>query len=148
MFRSEPLCVLCLSLGVGVVFGSECAPKYHYGRDDYDYSTREVVLSARGDSVSGWTDFSIGEVYRNTRLLHIDHGLALRKAHDSGGYRWCPKERDAFANDTENLVITYWRLNLEKGSDGPEDWLTDTDQELSDSRVCRYLRKFISVKVR
>ena len=128
--------------------GIRCCPKYNYDPDDYTYTVRKQILNARGSAFTGWTDFYTGTVYRNSAVLHIDHVVSRKEAHDTGGYGWCSNVRETFADDLENIVITHQDVNLEKSSDGPEDWLTTTDQIIPDYRACEYLRKFVQVKVR
>ena len=132
----------------GTSSGIGCSPKYKYDRDDYTYTVRKQILNTRKSASSGWTDFYTGAAYRDSSVLQIDHVVSLKEAHDTGGYSWCPDARETFADDPDNLVITHRKVNLEKSGDGPEDWLTTTDQTIPVTRACEYLRKFVQVKVR
>ena len=74
--------------------------------------------------------------------------VARKDAHNAGGYYWCDDQRTEFADDKDNLVITHKDVNLEKSAHGPADWLTDTDYDIPDERVCAYLLKYLETKNR
>lgn len=60
-----------------------------------------MVLDAKGcEVVSGlWFDPYIGEIFTDQGLLEVDHVIALAEVHRSGGDRWTPEQREAYAND-------------------------------------------------
>lgn len=126
---------------------SGCSPTWDYDPDNWTYSVRDQVLNARGDATKGWTDYYTGIRYWNPNQLHIDHVVSRKEAHDTGGYYWCAESREIFSDDLVNLVVTHKDVNLEKGSKGPEDWLTTTSRDLTDERVCNYLTKYLVTKL-
>jgi len=91
-----------------------------------------------------WTDAYTGEVFTDPSLLDVDHVIALRDAHDSGGYTWDPASRQAFANnldDPTHLRAVGASANRSKGSRGPDEWLPP----LAEFR-CQYVREWIGLK--
>ena len=121
---------------------------WRYDRKDYPYDSRDKVLESRRNHLGRWKDFYNGKHIDDPSLIQIDHVISLREAHNSGGYSWCPHDRDDFADDLDNLVITHKDINREKSSYGPEDWLPKTKHEIQDDKICGYLRKFVVMKIR
>lgn len=74
----------------------------------------------------------------------IDHLVPLAEAHDSGGYAWDKKRKEAFANDVAyagSLVAVSASSNRSKGDKDPAEWLPSLG-------VCRYVTEWVSVKYR
>ena len=74
--------------------------------------------------VSGrWRDPYTGSVFTDASQLDIDHVVALKDAHESGGHAWSKTQKKAFANDPYNMVPVSSSANRSKGSKGPDEWL-------------------------
>ena len=55
--------------------------------------------------------------------VEIDHVFPLSAAWDLGAHRWSRAEREAFANDPRNLVVTSRAANQEKSDQLPAAWM-------------------------
>lgn len=92
-----------------------------------------------------WTDPYTGSVIVDPGLLDIDHVVALRDAHDSGGHAWDAEKKRAFANDlTEaHLIAVHRSANRSKGSKGPDEWLPPNPEYR-----CAYVEAWLEIKRR
>jgi len=75
--------------------------------------------------------------------LDIDHVVALHEAHELGGFRWSPEQKNAYFNDLENpdhLVAVVASANRSKGSRPPSEWLP-----FGEEQRCAYLKARLSV---
>ena len=132
---------------------------WHYGSDaDQDCrNTRHEVLAAETtappefDSVrqcqvtaGQWTDPWTGATYTDPALVHIDHHVPLKNAHDTGGHGWTDDVKAAFANDLDldaALNAVAGGTNLAKGARGPDQW-----QPENTAYHCGYAQDWIAVK--
>ncbi|MCO7227564.1 YHYH domain-containing protein [Pleionea sp. CnH1-48] len=87
-----------------------------------------------------WLDPFSGKTFTKASDLDIDHLVPLMWAHNHGGYAWTRKQRRAFANDHENLLVVWDKLNSEKGAAGPDAWLPPRK-----TYHCEYVKKFDEV---
>lgn len=101
------------------------------------YKTERNCKVALGE----WKDPYSTSVITNPTYVDIDHVVALRDAHVSGGWRWTPEQKKAFANDLGQLTVSSRSTNRSKGHRGPDEWLPP----LSEFR-CEYIDIWISVK--
>ncbi len=62
-----------------------------------------------------WTCLYTGRVITDPRRLDIDHIVALKEAHNFGGFAWDKDKREQIANDPENLLAVYRSSNRAKG---------------------------------
>ena len=60
--------------------------------------------------------------------IDIDHIIPLKWAHGHGGDRWSSARKQAFANDPENLLATYYSANRSKGAKGPDQWMPEINR--------------------
>ena len=93
-----------------------------------------------------WTCPYTGRVVTNPAELDIDHVVPLENANASGGWRWTPRRKQAFANDLEHpeaLVAVVASANRQKGSKGPEAWLPP-----SAAFRCQYVADWVAIKER
>lgn len=116
-------------------------------------NTRQEILHSRSDTpvkfnkkgctvVSGrWKDYYYPEVHTSSREVDIDHLIPLKHAHDIGGDKWPLELKEKFANDPENLVITYKKYNRIKGAKRIDQWLP-VHQEYA----CKYIHHWIKIK--
>jgi hypothetical protein len=110
-----------------------------YDADKDCQDTRQEVLIAESETpvtfederecrvTSGrWTDPYTGNVFTNPSDLDIDHVVALKEAHDAGGWEWDRDRKRAYSNNLDNpdqLIAVSASANRSKGSRGPEEWL-------------------------
>lgn len=109
-------------------------------------SSEPVVLDDRGCRVESgvWVDPYTAKTFTDPSLLDVDHVVALRDAHDSGGDIWTPELRKMFANDMADpaaLRAVYRSANRSKGSRGPDRWLPTN----ADFR-CQYIEEYMAIK--
>ena len=92
----------------------------HYRHPD---GVEDAVIAALGDKLY---EAYTGVYYDHVRDIQVDHIVAKREAHDSGGCAWAPSARRAFARDIENLALATSRLDLgvKAGRDAAE-WLPE-----------------------
>jgi len=60
--------------------------------------------------------------------IDIDHIIPLKWAHGHGGDRWSSGRKQAFANDPDNLLATYYSENRSKGAKGPDQWMPEINR--------------------
>jgi hypothetical protein len=93
-----------------------------------------------------WKDPYTGTTITEPTLLDVDHVVALRDAHDSGGHAWGAARRQEFANDLEDprtLRAVARGANRSKGSRGPDQWLP-----INEAFRCQYIAEFVAIKRR
>ena len=88
-----------------------------------------------------WDDFYYNETLTDADNIDIDHVVPLKHAWDTGAREWSAKERERFANDTENLVITNRKYNRQKSAQTPLTWMPINRQY-----ACKYMKKWMYVK--
>ena len=130
--------------------------KYQYGIDedkDCQNTRAEVLIKTsliepkfkterKCIVISGkWLDSYSGEYFYKAKRLEIDHLIPLKKAHTMGGYSWNEEKRKQFANDMENLIPVSSKLNQQKGSKGPRQWLPPNEKF-----QCEYVKKWITIQ--
>lgn len=96
--------------------------------------------------VSGrWVDRYTGEVAADPSAIEIDHLVALKEAHDSGGFAWLRERKQAFAQDVAggNVWAVMTSTNRSKTDRDPGEWLP-----ANKDRACWYVRRWIEVKRR
>lgn len=90
-----------------------------------------------------WKDPYSTSVITNPTYVDVDHIVALRDAHDSGGSTWTAEQKEQFANDLEQLTVSSRSTNRSKGSRGPDEWLPP----LAEFR-CDYIDIWLGIKTR
>lgn len=102
-----------------------------------------VTLSKNGCSVKTgeWDDYYYPEKMTKLSDIDIDHLVPLKHAHESGGKNWNKTQKEIFANDEENLVITNKKYNREKGSQTIATWLP-----VQKNYACKYLIDWMKIK--
>lgn len=110
-----------------------------YSRKDWKHwvgtpcNTRKTVLINQGVGVttgancrimSGkWTDPYSGVEMNDAKKIDIDHVIPLKWANNNGGSQWDAKTKEAFANDTTQLLAVSAKENRAKGALGPGDYM-------------------------
>ncbi len=106
------------------------------------YNDGELVVSKNCKVLTGhWLDPYSNQNFNDAKDLQIDHLVPLKHAHQMGACLWEHKKQVAFANDIENLLPVYGKLNQEK-SDKPIDiWLPPNP-----NYTCDYTKKWVHIK--
>lgn len=135
--------------GQGCVFG-------HAWQDPADHSgcdTRNRVLSAQLNDVvykpgtrnckviSGWVTDPYTGSQISVSQIQIDHTVPLHRAWNAGAWHWSAQQRQAFANDTRNLLAVSAKANESKGDSSLSGWLPDA----SAGQQCPYVRRYLTV---
>ena len=100
----------------------------------------DAVFAALGDKLY---EAYTGVYYDHVRDIQVDHIVAKREAHDSGGCAWAPSLRREFARDLENLALASPTLDLgiKAGNDAAE-WLPDFNRCWYAGAVVAVRRKY------
>lgn len=91
-----------------------------------------------------WTCPYTGTVITDASKVDVDHMVALKDAHESGGWGWPADQRQAYANgldDPTHLLATSQYGNRSKGAKGPDEWLPPLE-----SARCQYIQDWVKVK--
>ena len=88
-----------------------------------------------------WNDYYYPEVLLKASSVDIDHLVPLKHAHESGGATWSAEDKQRFANDPRNLVVTNRKYNRQKGAKTPLEWLP-----IDRAYACKYWRDWMSIK--
>jgi len=106
-------------------------------------SLEKVSLNKKGCRVTSgkWNDYYFNKMLSEATSIDIDHLIPLKHANDSGGWKWSAKEKETFANDPENLVITNRKYNREKGAQTIATWLP-----VDKTYACKYVDHWVKVK--
>ncbi|WP_367948622.1 HNH endonuclease family protein [Rathayibacter sp. VKM Ac-2857] len=75
-----------------------------------------------------------------SRLVQIDHVVALGWAWHHGAWAWTDEQRLTFANDPANLVAASDDTNQSKSDAGPGEWLPPAPE-----LRCGYVEQFVGV---
>jgi hypothetical protein len=147
----------CFALGLATPASAELA-LYKYPAVSHCQATRTRVLAAESTIpatfdpkgchvIAGrWLDPYSGRTFTDPHDLEIDHLVPLDNVQLSGGAKWSPEQRHAYANDLTdpNTMVAVWgHLNRQKGDKGPDRWLPPND-----SFRCEYVRRWAEVKTR
>lgn len=102
-----------------------------------------VTMNKKGCVVKKgrWNDYYYPEVHTLASKVDIDHLIPLKHAHEVGGAGWSAWEKEKFANDPANLVITNRSYNRQKGAKGIDEWLPRHQ-----AYACKYVRDWIKIK--
>lgn len=112
----------------------------HYSRSEWRHwigkpcNTRETVLKNSGKNVKtdkktckilsgSWVSDYDGKTFTNPKDLDIDHVIPLGYAARHGAQAWAPEKKQAFANDTSQLLAVSAKENRSKGDKGPSEYM-------------------------
>ena len=70
-----------------------------------------------------WYGVYTGKTFTKASDVDIDHIVPLAHAHRHGADNWTRKQRKAFANDFENLLVVADSVNRSKSDQAPHEWL-------------------------
>lgn len=111
-------------------------------RDLRDISGRRnacvITAGHLPDPYSGtWIDFS----KKDASKVQIDHVVALENAWQSGAYKLTQEDREALANDPNNLLAVNGHDNMAKGSKSADQWMPPNADY-----ACTYASKQVQIK--
>lgn len=99
-----------------------------------------VTAGQLADPYSGKRiDFSKKEASK----VQIDHVVALENAWQSGAYNLSKENREALANDPDNLLAVNGHDNMAKGSKSADQWMPPNS-----TYACAYASKQVQIKTR
>lgn len=75
--------------------------------------------------------------------VQIDHVVALENAWQSGAYNLTQEDREALANDPDNLLAVNGHDNMAKGSKSADQWMPPNN-----AYACTYASKQVQIKNR
>ncbi len=113
----------------------------HWSDLDKDgLDTRQEILMRDFDKQNNyWITPYLEKEVRNAGIIDIDHIVPLKEAYLSGGKDWSKEKKEIFANDEENLTVSYLSANRKKGSKDIAKWLPKFNK-------CWYIVKFTQIK--
>lgn len=112
---------------------------------DVTFSDSKECTVATGvlenDPYTGRTiDFRRGS--QTSRLVQIEHIVALKNAWDSGAWKWTQQERIDYANDPSLLIAVDGPENGAKGDKSADKWLVPNNPAYQ----CTYAAKQVEIK--
>lgn len=88
-----------------------------------------------------WYGVYSGKTFTKASDVDIDHIVPLAHAHRHGADNWTRKQRKAFANDFENLLVVADSVNRSKSDQAPHEWLPPLK-----SYWCEYGKRWERIK--
>jgi hypothetical protein len=88
-----------------------------------------------------WQDFYFDETLTDPKLIDIDHVVPLKHAWDTGASTWTKENREKFANDPLNLVVTNRKYNRQKGAKTILEWMP-----IKRDYACKYAERWLAIK--
>jgi hypothetical protein len=70
-----------------------------------------------------WYDPYTNKTFTLAKELDIDHRIALSEAHQYGGANWSAAQKEAFANDSDNLIAVQRAANRAKSNLPTYQWM-------------------------
>lgn len=80
---------------------------------------------------------------KDASKVQIDHVVALENAWQSGAYKLTQEDREALANDPDNLLAVNGHDNMAKGSKSADQWMPPNS-----AYACTYASKQVQIKNR
>ena len=116
-----------------------------YNRSDYEHDRRYLCDAPGVDPYTG--------LRFDPSTCDVDHIVAAKEAHESGGHSWDRSTRQQFGNDSLNLVTSRDCVNRSKGSRDPAEWSevgsgTCGGAALTDAGRCFWSARTVAVKYR
>lgn len=106
---------------------------------EFKPGTRDCkVISGLLHDPYGGTDIAFSS--RDAEAVQIDHVAPLAAIWNLGAWAWPQRQRQMFANDTDNLLAVSGPLNNAKSDATISDWLPPNP-----IFVCRYIEIYLSV---
>ena len=116
-----------------------------YDRGDYEHSSGELCDTSGTDPYTG--------LAFTAATCDVDHIVAAKEAHESGGHRWDDTTRGGFGDDRLNLVASRDCVNRSKGSSDLAEWSgvqsgTCAGAQLTTAGRCFWAARTVAVKYR
>src|SRR6478609_11354970 len=77
----------------------------------------------------------------DSSAVQVDHVVALANSYQTGGQQLSPEERQDFATDPLNMIVTDGPTNQAKGDSDASEWLPTRNR-------CLYVTRQIAVKAK
>lgn len=101
--------------------------------------TKDGKRKVNTENSGEWIDPYSGKIMTSSSEIDIDHIVPLSYAAKRGGQVWSAEEKQAFANDPDNLLATSAKENRTKGDKGPDKYMP------SAAYRCQYVKTFTSI---
>ena len=116
-----------------------------YDRDDYEHDRAHLCDASGVDPYTG--------LAFDASSCDVDHIVAAKEAHESGGHTWDVVTREQFGNDALNLVASRDCVNRSKGSSDSAEWSgvqsgTCQGAQLTAAGRCFWAARTVAVKYR
>jgi len=108
------------------------------GRCDHDVIAGEWDDPYTGERLT----FDNLKEQKQAQAIQIDHIVPLAEAWVSGADAWSLDQREAFANDLDNLLAVDGPSNASKGADDPAAWRPRKEFQ------CAYAARWITIKLK
>ncbi|MYC46367.1 MAG: hypothetical protein F4X49_12645 [Acidimicrobiia bacterium] len=132
-------------VGLLAALGTAAENPAGYDRGDYEHSSGELCDTSGTDPYTGLTF--------TAATCDVDHIVAAKEAHESGGHRWDRATRGRFGDDRLNLVASRDCVNRSKGSSDLAEWSgvqsgTCAGARLTAAGRCFWAARTVAVKYR
>ena len=132
-------------VGLLAALGTAAENPAGYDRSDYEHSSGELCDASGTDPYTGLTF--------TAAMCDVDHIVAAKEAHESGGHRWDDTTRGRFGDDRLNLVASRDCVNRSKGSSDLAEWSgvqsgTCAGARLTTAGRCFWAARTVAVKYR
>ena len=116
-----------------------------YEREDYEHDRAYLCDTSGVDPYTG--------LAFDASSCDVDHIVAAKEAHESGGHSWDVATRERFGNDALNLVASRDCVNRSKGSSDTAEWSgvqsgTCEGAQLTAAGRCFWAARTVAVKYR
>ena len=116
-----------------------------YEREDYEHDRAYLCDTSGVDPYTG--------LAFDASSCDVDHIVAAKEAHESGGHSWDVATRERFGNDALNLVASRDCVNRSKGSSDTAEWSgvqsgTCQGAQLTAAGRCFWAARTVAVKYR
>ena len=113
----------------------------------YPYNRAQWGKYPTGSSLGTDHTWALPEDNLNSYQVNVDHHVALKDAHLSGGCKWDEELKNDFANDLDNLNPTAKSFNSSKGSKTPDQLSGIASRVINtDTEKCAYATQHNDIK--
>lgn len=104
---------------------------------------RNACVVTAGQLADPYSGKQIDFNKKDASKVQIDHIVALENAWQSGAYNLTQEDREALANDPDNLLAVNGHDNMAKGSKSADQWMPPNS-----AYACTYASKQVQIKSR
>ena len=104
---------------------------------------RNACVITAGQLADPYSGEQIDFRKKDASKVQIDHVVALENAWQSGAYNLTQEDREALANDPDNLLAVNGHDNMAKGSKSADQWMPPNT-----AYACTYASKQVQIKSR